>query len=212
MYGKIGGLKMRKLIVVIFPVVALLFTFSFTGCAKKTTFVLLPDPDGRVGELAVTTDKGTRIVSKADHATQVSSAQELPSKPEKMTEEAIQEKFGMALAADPGQPAAFSLYFKSGTNQLTAASSSLLPDILAAIISRKSKDISVVGHTDRVGAEDLNFRLSRKRADAIKSLLVSKGVESNLIHVDAHGESNPLIATADEVAEPKNRRVDVTVR
>ncbi len=39
-----------------------------------------------------------------------------------------------------------------------------------------------------------------------------KGVVSNLIHVDAHGESNPLIATADEVAEPKNRRVDVTVR
>lgn len=203
---------MRDLIVVFFAVVALLFTFSFMGCAKKTTFVLLPDPDGSVGELAVTTDKGTRIVSKADHATQVSSAQELPSQPEKMDPETIQEKFGMALAADPGQPATFNLYFKSGTNQLTTTSKDLLPDIFAAIASRKSKDISVVGHTDRVGAEDLNFRLSRKRADAIKSLLVKKGVEPNLIHVDAHGESNPLIATADEVAEPKNRRVDVTVR
>lgn len=203
---------MRNLIVMIWGVAALLFTFSLTGCAKKTTFVLLPDPDGSVGELAVTTHKGTRIVSKADHATQVSSAQELPSQPEKMDQEAIQEKFGMALAADPGQPATFSLYFDSGTNRLTAASKNLLPDILAAITARKSKDISVVGHTDRVGAEDLNFRLSRERADAIKSLLVKKGVESNLIHVDAHGESNPLVATADEVAEPKNRRVDVTVR
>ena len=203
---------MRNLTVLFFAVVALLFTFSFMGCAKKTTFVLLPDPDGSIGELAVTTEKGTRIVSQADHATQVSSAQELPSQPEKMDQETIQKKFGMALAADPGQPATFSLYFKSGTNQLTTTSKDLLPDIFAAIASRKSKDISVVGHTDRVGAEDLNFRLSRKRADAIKSLLVKKGVESNLIHVDAHGESNPLIATADEVAEPKNRRVDVTVR
>jgi len=203
---------MRDMTVAFFAVAALLFAFSFTGCAKKTTFVLLPNPDGRVGELAVTTHKGTRIVSRADHATQVSSAQELPSQPEKMDQETIREKFGMALRADPGQPATFSLYYKSGTNQLTATSKDLLPDIFAAIASRKSKDISVVGHTDRVGAEDLNFRLSRKRADAIKSLLVKKGVVSNLIHVDAHGESNPLIATADEVAEPKNRRVDVTVR
>lgn len=203
---------MRNLVVVMIAVVALLFTFSVMGCAKKTTFVLLPDPDGSVGELSVTTDKGTRVVSKADHATQVSSAQELSSQPEKMDEETIQEKFGMALAADPGQPATFNLYFESGTNQLTPASENLLPNILAAITARKSKDISVVGHTDRVGAEDLNFRLSHKRAEAIKSLLVSKGVESNLIHVGAHGESNPLIATADEVAEPKNRRVDVTVR
>ncbi len=203
---------MRDLIVAIFSVVALLFTFSFTGCAKKTTFVLLPDPDGSVGELAVTTQKGTRVVSRAEHATQVSSAQELPSQPEKMAQKDIQEKFGMALAADPGQPVTFSLYFESGTNRLTAESKALIPDILTAISSRKSQDISVVGHTDRVGAEDLNFRLSRKRAVAIKSLLASEGVESNLIHIDAHGENNPLVPTADEVAEPRNRRVDVTVR
>ena len=203
---------MRDLIAAIFPIMALLFIFSFTGCAKKTTFVLLPDPDGNIGELAVTTQKGTRVVSKAEHATQVSSAQELPSQPEKMTRKEIQGKFGMALAADPGQPATFSLYFQSGTNRLTAESKGLVPDILTAIAARKSKDISVVGHTDRVGAEDLNFRLSRKRAAAIKSLLASEGVESDLIHVDAHGENNPLIPTADEVAEPRNRRVDVTVR
>ena len=203
---------MRHLFVMLLNVTALLFMLFVVGCAKKTTFVLLPDPDGSVGEIAVTTGKGTRIVSQADHATEVSSAQELPSQPERMDQETIQEKFGMALAADPGQPVIFNLYFRSGTNQLTETSKKLLPDILTAIGTRKSKDISVVGHTDRVGAADLNFRLSRKRADAIKSLLVSRGVEPNLIYVDAHGESNPLIATADEVAEPKNRRVDVTVR
>jgi len=203
---------MRHLFVIFLNVTALLSMLFVVGCAKKTTFVLLPDPDGSVGEISVTTNKGTQIVSKADHATEVSSAQELPSQPERMDQETIQKKFGMALAADPGRPITFSLYFKSGTNQLTEASKNMVPDIITAIAARKSKDISVVGHTDRVGAADLNFRLSRKRADAIKSMLVSQGVEPNLIHVDAHGESNPLIATADEVAEPKNRRVDVTVR
>ena len=203
---------MRHLFVILLNVTVLLFMLFVVGCAKKTTFVLLPDPDGTVGKISVTTNKGTQIVSKADHATQVSSSQELPSKPEKMDKKTIQEKFGMALAADPGRPITFSLYFKSGTNQLTEASKNLVPDIITAIAARKSKDISVVGHTDRVGAADLNFRLSRKRADSMKSLLISQGIEPNLIHVDAHGESNPLIATADEVAEPRNRRVDVTVR
>ena len=203
---------MRHLFVIFLNVTALLSMLFVVGCAKKTTFVLLPDPDGTVGEISVTTNKGTQIVSKADHATEVSSAQELPSQPERMDQETIQKKFGMALAADPGRPITFSLYFRSGTNQLTEASKNMIPDIITAIAARKSKDISVVGHTDRVGAADLNFRLSRKRADAIKSMLVSQGVKPILIHVDAHGESNPLIATADEVAEPKNRRVDVTVR
>jgi outer membrane protein OmpA-like peptidoglycan-associated protein len=199
-----------------FLTVLALVAFSFilfsAGCAKKTTFVLLPDPDGNVGEITVTTREGSRTVSKAEYATQVSSAQELPTSPEKMDQETIQEKFGMALAADPGQPVTFSLYFESGTNQLTSESETMIPDILEAISSRKSKDISVVGHTDRVGAEDLNFRLSRERADTIKSLLVAKGVEPNLIQVAGHGESDPLIPTPDETAEPKNRRVDVTVR
>ena len=203
---------MRQLISMTLTAAAISCLLFFVGCAKKTTFVLLPDPDGNVGVITVTTDKGARTVSQAEYATRVSSARELPSPPEKMDRETIQEKFGMALAADPGQPVTFSLYFESGANRLTDASGNMLTDIITAINSRKSKDISVVGHTDRVGPADLNFRLSRKRADTVKSLLVSKGVEADLIEVDGHGESNPLIPTPDEEAEPRNRRVDVTVR
>jgi len=196
----------------VFFLFALIWLLSTAGCAKKTTFVLLPDPDGTIGEITVATDKGTQVVKRAEYAVQVSSAEEPPGKPEKMDRETIKEKFGMALAADPGLPVTFNLYFKSGTDQLTAASENLIPDILAAVSARKSRDISVVGHTDRVGAEDMNLRLSQTRAVAIKNLLVSRGVDPKIIFVAAHGESNPLVPTADEVAEPQNRRVDVTVR
>ena len=192
--------------------VAMIWLLSATGCAKKNTFVLLPDPNGNVGEITVATDKGTQVVNRAEYSVQVSSAEDPPGKPEKMDRETIEEKFGMALAADPGLPAIFNLYFKSGTDQLTTDSDKLVPDILAAISQRKSQDISVVGHTDRVGAEDLNLRLSRNRAVSIKNLLISRGVDPNIVFVDAHGESNPLVPTEDEVAEPQNRRVDVTVR
>jgi len=192
--------------------VAMIWLLSAAGCAKKNTFVLLPDPNGNVGEITVATDKGTQVVNRAEYSVQVSSAEDPPGKPEKMDRETIEEKFGMALAADPGLPAIFNLYFKSGTDQLTTDSDKLVPDILAAISQRKSQDISVVGHTDRVGAEDLNLRLSRNRAVSIKNLLISRGVDPNIVFVDAHGESNPLVPTEDEVAEPQNRRVDVTVR
>ncbi len=193
----------------VFALISLLLT---TGCAKKNTFVLLPDPNGSVGQITVATDTGTQVVNRAEYAVTVSSAQEPPGKPEKMDRETIEEKFGMALAADPGLPAVFNLYFKSGSDQLTADSEKLVPDILAAISERNSRDISVVGHTDRVGAEDLNLRLSRERAVSIKKLLIQRGVNPEIIFLDAHGESNPLIPTDDEVAEPQNRRVDVTVR
>ncbi len=189
-----------------------LFLLLLAGCAKKTTFVLMPDPDGTVGQIEVSTKGGTQVVSSAAFATEVTSSEEAPSPPEKMDAQTIQEKFGMALAADPGRPAFFSLYFESGTNRLTPESRKWMDEIIEAIAARRSTDISVVGHTDRVGAADLNHRLSLKRAQAVKELLEKKGVEPEIIHLDAHGESNPLIKTADEVAEPRNRRVDVTVR
>ena len=203
---------MRNILSTAFFALILIWLFSTTGCAKKNTFVLLPDPNGTVGEITVATDTGTQVIRQAEYAVQVSSAKEPPEKPEKMDRETIEDKFGMALAADPGLPVTFSLHFKSGTDQLTPSSEKLIPDILAAITARKSKDISVVGHTDRVGTESLNLRLSRNRAASIKDLLVSQGVDPKIIFVAAHGESNPLVPTADEVAEPQNRRVDVTVR
>ena len=202
----------RKLVVTCVFAVALTLLFFVAGCAKKNIFVLLPNPDGTVGEITVTTSKGTQVVSHADHATEVSSADALPSKPVKMDEATIKENFGKALEAQPAPPVTFRLYFKSGTNRLTEDSERLIPDILAAITSRNSTDISVVGHADRVGREDANRRLSYNRAVAVRDILTSRGVDPGFVEVTSHGESNPVIPTADEVAEPKNRRVEVIVR
>ena len=50
------------------------------------------------------------------------------------------------------------------------------------------------------------------RAERVRDLLIAEGLDPTLIEVDSHGENNPLIPTADEIAEPRNRRVEVTVR
>lgn len=203
---------MRHVFSMVAVAAGLVWILTTAGCAKKNTFVLLPDPDGTLGEITVRTDKGTQVINQAQYAVQVTSTEEPPSPPKKMDADTIEKKFGMALAADPGAPVTFNLYFKRGTDQLTSDSEARIPDILATIVSRKSKDISVVGHTDRVGAEDVNLRLSKDRARTLKDLLVSRGVDPDIIFVTAHGETDLLIPTADGVPEPRNRRVEVTIR
>ncbi len=186
--------------------------FSISGCAPKNTFVLLPNPDGSVGEISVTTKKGTQVVSQPNYATEVSSPDKIPSEPGEMDEGSIKDRFGKALEAQPVPPVTFTLFFKSGKDSLTDESEELIPDILSTIKARKSTDVSVVGHTDTKGSAEYNRKLSLKRAILIKELLVSRGIDAGFLDVDSHGESNPVVPTGDNVAEPKNRRVEVTVR
>jgi outer membrane protein OmpA-like peptidoglycan-associated protein len=54
--------------------------------------------------------------------------------------------------------------------------------------------------------------LGLERVESVKALLVSKGVDPSGIEVASHGEDNPLVETEDEVAEPRNRRIEITVR
>ena len=85
-------------------------------------------------------------------------------------------------------------------------------EILSTIGRRRSNDVSIIGHTDRVGSRDQNYRLGLDRAAEVRSLLVRRGVDPSFIQVDSHGQDNPLVPTGDQVQEPRNRRVEVTVR
>jgi outer membrane protein OmpA-like peptidoglycan-associated protein len=70
----------------------------------------------------------------------------------------------------------------------------------------------VIGHTDRAGRSDLNYRLGLDRAQVAKDILVRAGLRPENIQVTSHGENDPLVPTADGVAEERNRRVAVTIR
>ena len=189
-----------------------IFTLVLSGCAPTTTVVLLPDPDGKVGALTVSTDAGSVDIAKAGEATTVKSKTSLPSKPTILSEDKIAATFGDVLASLPEQPIHFILYFKSGSTELTKESTDLLPKILETVEERESQSISVVGHTDTAGNRQYNYKLSTLRAKAVSRLLVEKGVKKMYIKSTSHGEENPLVKTADNVNEPRNRRVEVIVR
>jgi outer membrane protein OmpA-like peptidoglycan-associated protein len=73
-------------------------------------------------------------------------------------------------------------------------------------------EVQVTGHTDRVGSVADNDRLSLQRAEAVRAMLIQRGINSSFLRAVGRGEREPLIPTADQQAEPRNRRVEVIVR
>jgi outer membrane protein OmpA-like peptidoglycan-associated protein len=186
--------------------------FFASGCAKKTTVVLLPDPDGKVGHVTVTSDITTVDLDQANEATVVAGRNKMPTEPRIMKQEKIDADFGVVLAVLPEKPTHFLLYFETGSTKLTSDSQKTLSDITQTINANDSQDISVIGHADRAGNRDYNMTLSTKRATEVVRLLVQQGVKPEYVKATSHGEENPLIKTADNVQSPKNRRVEVVVR
>ena len=196
--------------------VALIFLCLLAGCSvKRDLIVLLPDPDGKVGAIRVTTKGGSQIIDKSRYAVEVEDFYKPPIAPRPISEDEITSIFGAALSAQPsltGRFVSFLLFFESDTSELTHESKNLLPEIVRTIQNRKRDEIYVIGHTDRVGTELYNTKLSSKRALYVKDLLVSSGIKSSDINVSFRGEIMPLVYTEDEVAEPLNRRVEVIAR
>ncbi|MFA6412841.1 MAG: OmpA family protein [Syntrophales bacterium] len=195
---------------IILPLVFFLLLIS--GCASTTQVVLLPDPDGKVGTLEVSNVKGTQTLNQAWQATVSASMDRIPSEPKLLEEEKVRQVFREALEAEPIPPVSFIIYFRTDRSALSTESLTLLTKVMDAILSRKSTDIIISGHTDAVGAIDYNHRLSLRRAKAVADILIARGIDRQNIQVTYHGKGNPLVPTPDGRPEPRNRRVEITVR
>jgi outer membrane protein OmpA-like peptidoglycan-associated protein len=184
------------------------------GCRTKpkNRYVLIPDLEGKVGKLEITSEKGSQVLDKAFEATGLNRSDEVPSTPQIMDEEEVRKIFKDALDAQPTPPVHFLLYFLTGTTDLTPKSMDQLPRVLGSIKDRKSVDLTVSGHTDRAGSKGYNRKLSLDRAKKVAEFLVSRGVNPQILEITSHGEGNPLVKTPDGTAKPRNRRVEVVVR
>ena len=183
--------------------------------ANKELIVLLPDPDGHVGTIQVTTEGGSQILDKPGYATQVEDVNKPPGTPRPINEKEITDVFGPTLSAQPDSAdrfISFILYFEHNTAKLTQESKNLLPNVLKTIKIRKSNEVYVAGHTDLVGTDAYNIELSSRRAKHVRDLFVSSGIKSSSVFVSYYGKAKPLVPTNDEVPEPRNRRVEVIVR
>lgn len=84
-------------------------------------------------------------------------------------------------------------------------------DRLVAQLKTTSQKVQLVGHTDSTASADRNMRLGQKRADAIKNLLVRKGISSDRIITQSKGETTPIATNNTDAGRQQNRRVELTV-
>jgi len=179
------------------------------ACASNGTVVLLPEKDGR--PTAVTVKQGDKeIVLDQPYA----AAKTTALGPRSYTSSAreVQAQFGSALAAEPARATSFTLYFVEGRDELTDESKKVVDQILSEIARRPVPDVLVVGHTDAVGNDQYNDALGLQRADTVRAALVRLGIPETDIRVISRGKRELAVPTADGVAEPRNRRVEIIVR
>ena len=182
------------------------------GRPRGNLIVLLPDPvSGTVGRATVSNPSGTVDLAAARDST-IASANRPPTPATVMSEAEVQRVFRDALSALPPPPQYFTLYFRFDSEELTEESRAAVPDILRAVRNRPVPDVVAVGHTDTTGAPATNFELGLRRANTVRDLLVESGLDAASVEVISHGESDLLVPTADEIAEPRNRRVEIAVR
>jgi outer membrane protein OmpA-like peptidoglycan-associated protein len=181
--------------------------------AATTTVVLLAESDGRVGRAVVTSASGADMVDltgEREATTVVSRG--APSPAMALDAATIENKYGATLASLPMAPEAFTLYFRLESDELTEESRALLPGVLKAVAGRPAPEVGVVGHTDTTGEARANYALGLDRANRVRTLLIGAGVNASLIDVSSLGESDLRVPTADNVLEPRNRRVEISVR
>ena len=181
------------------------------GCATSS-LVLLPDDEGHQGAVAVLEADGKpteAVIADGNSRTKLGDAtptsQPLGDKGLKAQE--------AALLTDLPPPAkSFTLYFDQGTVTPTLESQAELVKLRAEIASRSGPQVEVTGHTDTIGSEEDNDRLSIQRAEEVLNWLASQGFDRSLMAASGRGERELKEPTVDNFSSAANRRVEVIVR
>jgi OOP family OmpA-OmpF porin len=184
------------------------------GCASRgTRVVLLPQEDGSASAVVVQVRGGAeQLVSQPyQRATALVGSTEAPTL-DRADPAKVREDNKQLFELVPPKPQRFDLYFVEGGTNLTPESHQALDGVVAAALARSGADITVTGHTDSVGSLQDNDQLALRRAEEIRQLLVQRGFPVERIEAVGRGERELAVPTADDVDEPRNRRVVIVVR
>ena len=103
------------------------------------------------------------------------------------------------------------ILFDTGKSSIKAQSNAVLADIIGILKEYPSAKFTVEGHTDSVGSEKLNQRLSDSRANSVKEYLTSHGIDAFRLSSQGYGESNPIDSNKTKSGRANNRRVEINL-
>lgn len=187
------------------------------GCAtpppkpapRNDMVVVLPEQDGKVGTVVVREGSRETVLDTPYASARTGDTGGMRATPSSAEE--VGRIFGPALTAQPARPVSLTLYFTEGST-LSAESKAVVDRMFAEIARRPAAEITVIGHTDTIGADAYNDKLSFERADKMRELLIGLGVPAQNISAAGRGKRELLVPTGDNINEPRNRRVEISVR
>lgn len=183
-------------------------TFQTKAKDPSSYVVLLPDENNVVGKVIVDGKGGKQVLDEAQKA----AATDGGGSTFAASKEMIDRDFGNVIKALPKAPEKFLLYFERGSNVLTKESRDSLGKIVERAAARAGLDVSVIGHTDTYGSEDVNQKLGLERAQYVTQQLRALGLRTEALVVESFGEKSLQETTPDETKNPRNRRVEVILR
>ena len=104
------------------------------------------------------------------------------------------------------------VFFETGKATILDRSFDVLDQVGALLLSQPNiKKVAIEGHTDDVGADDLNLKLSKDRAESVLQYLVKQGVSAGRLSAEGFGETQPLVPNSSERTRSLNRRVEFKI-
>lgn len=181
---------------------------GLSACVSERV-VLLPEPDGKPSALVVSSGGQQQLLDQPYEAAKRQGGSLAATT---MAADEVQQRFGAVLAQLPPRPVKFVLYFLEGSSELTPESREQFQAVRQELASRPVAEMLIVGHTDTVGDLRGNDALSLERAGAMREALKAEGIDPGSVEVAGRGERELLVKTGDEVSEPRNRRVVISIR
>ncbi|MDZ7767325.1 MAG: OmpA family protein [Melioribacteraceae bacterium] len=104
-----------------------------------------------------------------------------------------------------------SVLFASNESVLMPAAQNKLNEVANALLESKERRITIEGHTDSQGSSSHNMDLAQKRAEAVRSYIISRGYSSDLIYAQGIGEGRPIADNNSAEGRANNRRVEIVI-
>jgi outer membrane protein OmpA-like peptidoglycan-associated protein len=175
------------------------------GCASSRVTLLANEGSATAGKVGVFDAGAGREIGELDVANTQAALGGKTIKARPVSARAYQALF----AGLPKPPVAKTLYFTTGSaTELAPGSEGVMAELRALV--NAGSDVQIIGHTDTVGKLEDNDTLSAQRAREVRAILVQAGVQVGTARITARGERDAK--TADNVDEPKERRVEVIIR
>ncbi len=144
---------------------------------------------------------GIEVLNKTDPLDPKSPTKEVPKPVETPKAEALKAEVGKAIVLE-------GVTFKSGSTTVQPASEPILSRALSTFLENPTIDVEIRGYTDNVGSAKANTQLSQKRADAVRTWLVKRGIPAARIKSKGYGSANPIAPNTTAEGRAQNRRIE----